>query len=78
MKAGRPTPVAKRLVPDVADVRYGPFKRNVLDLWLAKSDRPTPLVIFYHGGTWKIGDKRDIHDATIRACLAARPQAEAD
>lgn len=78
MKAGRPAPEAKRLVPDVADVRYGPFERNALDLWPAKSDRPTPLVIFYHGGAWKIGDKRDIHDATNRTCLAARPQAEAD
>ncbi len=71
IKAGRPPAVESRLAPDLADVRYGPHERNVLDLWLAKSDRPTPLIIFYHGGAWKIGDKRDIHEATIRACLAA-------
>lgn len=71
VKAGQPSPIERRLAPDFADVRYGPHERNVLDLWLAKTDRPAPLVIFYHGGAWKIGDKRDIHDATIQACLAA-------
>jgi acetyl esterase len=71
-KAGRPPPPEPpRLAPHQADVRYGPHERNVLDLWLAKSDRPTPLVIFYHGGAWKIGDKRDVQDATVQACLAA-------
>lgn len=69
--AGRPAPVAARLEPVRADVRYGPHERNVLDFWPAKSDRPTPLVIFYHGGAWKIGDKRDIKNATIQACLDA-------
>jgi acetyl esterase/lipase len=38
-------------------VRYGPHERNVLDLWLAKSDTPTPLVIFIHGGGFTSGDK---------------------
>lgn len=70
-KAGRPSPEAPRLAPDFADVRYGPHERNVLDLWLAKAAPPSPLVVFYHGGAWKIGDKRDIDDATIRACLDA-------
>ena len=32
--------------PDLVDVSYGPHQRNVFDLWKAKSDRPTPLVIF--------------------------------
>lgn len=71
IEAGRPAPVEARLEPVRADVRYGPHERNVLDFWPAKSDRPTPLVIFYHGGAWKIGDKRDIKDATIQACLDA-------
>lgn len=71
LAAGRPAPVEPRLEPGRADVRYGPHERNVFDFWPAKSDRPTPLVIFYHGGAWKIGDKRDIDDATIQACLDA-------
>src|SRR5262245_47644363 len=30
--------------PDQADLSYGPYPPNKLDLWLAKSDKPTPLV----------------------------------
>jgi hypothetical protein len=40
------------------DVRYGPHPRNTLDIWLAVSDAPTPLVVFYHGGSFEHGDKR--------------------
>jgi len=36
--------------PDVANAKYGPHERNVLDLWQAKSDSPTPLIVFIHGG----------------------------
>lgn len=35
--------------PDLANVKYGPHQRNVLDLWKAKADSPTPLVVFIHG-----------------------------
>lgn len=66
-KAGRPEP--ERPGPDFEDVRYGPNERNVLDLWLATSARPTPLVIFYHGGGFRAGEKRDIADKTLRALL---------
>ena len=47
--------------PDHANVKYGPHERNVLDLWLAKSDVPTPLVIYYHGGGFRGGDKRTLN-----------------
>lgn len=70
-RAGLAPPAEPRLEPHRRDVRYGRHERNVLDLWFARSDRPTPLVVFYHGGAWKIGDKRDIHDTTIQACLDA-------
>ena len=46
--------------PDHANVKYGPHVRNVFDLWLAKSEAPTPLVIYYHGGGFRGGDKRTI------------------
>jgi len=42
------------------DIRYGPYERNVFDLWLAESDEPAPLVIYYHGGGFRGGDKRTI------------------
>ena len=47
-------------VPDYANVRYGPYERNVFDIWLAKSENPTPLVIYYHGGGFRRGDKRTL------------------
>lgn len=44
-----------------ADVKYGPHPRNTLDVWLAKSDVPTPLIIYIHGGGFLRGDKSKIH-----------------
>lgn len=43
------------------DVRYGPKPRNLLDLWLADSDQPTPLLISIHGGGFAKGDKARYH-----------------
>ncbi len=39
--------------PDEENVKYGPHERNVLDLWMAKSDKPAPLVLFIHGGGFR-------------------------
>jgi hypothetical protein len=44
-----------------ANVRYGLHERNLLDIWLAKSDKPTPLVIYIHGGGFTGGDKSKIY-----------------
>lgn len=46
--------------PTAANVRYGEHERNVLDFWLAKSDSPTPLLFYIHGGGWRSGDKAGI------------------
>src|SRR5437868_13372808 len=46
--------------PDFANVHYGPHERNVLDLWKAKSDKPTPLVVYIHGGGFRAGSKETI------------------
>lgn len=37
--------------------KYGLHKKNVFDIWLAKSEKPTPLVIYIHGGGFVGGDK---------------------
>lgn len=50
-------PPAPRIAPTVADIRYGPHERNVLDFYQAKSDAPTPVIFFIHGGGWVSGDK---------------------
>jgi len=56
--------------PTVADVSYGPHERNVMDAWLAKSDEPTPMLVYIHGGGFKKGDKRSARrERLLPICL---------
>jgi acetyl esterase/lipase len=57
--------------PTAANVAYGTHERQVLDFWQAKSDRPTPLVLYIHGGGWQNGDKSGLSGAAIRRYLDA-------
>ena len=58
--------------PTFENVSYGPHERNVLDLWQATSDRPTPLLVFIHGGGFVQGDKSGIHrNPAVRKALDA-------
>jgi acetyl esterase/lipase len=41
-----------------ANVRYGPYQRNVLDFWKAPGDGPHPLLVHIHGGGWTGGSKK--------------------
>lgn len=52
--------------PTHSDVVYGPHPRNVLDLWLVPSDKPTPLLVNIHGGGFNAGDKRKISSDLIK------------
>ena len=58
--------------PTHSDMAYGPHSRNVLDLWLVDSDKPTPLLVNIHGGGFKSGDKR----AKIRSELIEKMNKE--
>jgi len=46
--------------PPLANVAYGTHERQVLDFYQAKSDKPTPLLFFIHGGGWVSGDKNGV------------------
>jgi len=46
--------------PDIADGKYGQFDRNTFDLWKPKSKKPTPLVVFIHGGGLASGSKEKL------------------
>jgi acetyl esterase/lipase len=43
----------------------------VLDLWKAHSARPTPLVLFIHGGGFRAGDKTNLEPKVLKAYLDA-------
>jgi acetyl esterase/lipase len=64
-------PAIQRPGPTHADVRYGPHERNTLDLWLARSVPPTPLIVFIHGGGYTTGSKAGADSRMIARCLGA-------
>ncbi len=43
--------------PTIKDLAYGENERQVMDVYLADSDTPTPCVLHIHGGGWLGGDK---------------------
>ncbi len=54
--------------PTNTNVKYGPHARNVMDVWLAKSDKPTPVLVSIHGGGFAKGDK-SVSPELLRLCL---------
>ena len=54
----------------MTDVKYGPHQRNVMDVWLARSDTPTPVLVSIHGGGFRNGTK-SVDPALRDQCLAA-------
>lgn len=54
----------------MTDVKYGPHQRNVMDVWLARSDKPTPVLVSIHGGGFRAGNK-SVEPAVLNQCLAA-------
>jgi acetyl esterase len=69
--AGTARANSRRPAPTHAEVSYGPHERNVLDLWLANSSAPTPLVVFIHGGGFVNGSKAAASPDMISGCLEA-------
>ena len=55
--ASRPTTQPALPPPTFADVAYGKHAKQVLHFWKAESDKPTPLLLFVHGGGWTGGNR---------------------
>jgi acetyl esterase/lipase len=64
----RPAPAETAKV--MTDVKYGLHQRNLMDVWLARSDRPTPVLVSIHGGGFRNGNK-SVDPALRNQCLAA-------
>lgn len=56
------------VAPTHRDLKYGPHRRNVMDVWLAKSDKPTPVLVSIHGGGFRGGNK-SVSGGILAACL---------
>ncbi|MGE3805114.1 MAG: alpha/beta hydrolase fold domain-containing protein [Gemmataceae bacterium] len=53
--------LGQKAKPTMANVPYGKHERQVIDFYQAKSDQPTPLVLYIHGGGWQAGDKGSVN-----------------
>jgi acetyl esterase len=59
---------AEDVRPTHENVKYGPHERHVMDVWQAKSDGPTPVLVSIHGGGFAKGEKR-VSPELLRLCL---------
>jgi hypothetical protein len=56
----KPTGTPARIdTPTEADVAYGPHPKQIIDFYQAKSEQPTPVVFYIHGGGWRGGSKNN-------------------
>ena len=65
-------PKAKGIDPTKENVPYGSHARQVLDFYQAKSEKPTPLLFFIHGGGWLNGDKHSMANLKHYVCDAPK------
>ena len=54
--------------PNYPDVKYGPYERNLVDFWQAKSSQPTPVLVSIHGGGFVKGEK-SVSPQLLQECL---------
>ena len=57
--------------PTYSNVQYGPHERNVIDFYKAESAKPTPLVVYIHGGGFRGGSKRSLNRKVLKELLDA-------
>jgi hypothetical protein len=62
------TAMAQDVRPTHENLKYGSHERQVMDVWLVKSEAPTPVLVSIHGGGFGKGDKR-ISPGLLGRCL---------
>ena len=70
-----PLRLVNALVPDATysatlDLAYGPHPRHKLDVYRPQGTGPFPLVVFFYGGSWDKGERKDYK--FVGEALAAR------
>jgi hypothetical protein len=60
-----------RKPPTHTNVKYGEHERNVFDVWLVDSAKPTPLAIYIHGGGFRAGSKEKLKPNELDQLLKA-------
>ncbi len=70
VQAQTPQGNVERPQPTHANVKYGDHERQVMDVWLAKSDKPTPVLVSIHGGGFRGGNK-SVGPQLLAKCLEA-------
>jgi acetyl esterase/lipase len=68
---GAAKPTAEIPKPDIVNGKYGPYSANTFDLWKPKSNKPTPLVVYIHGGGLIRGDKSMLSARQLEQMLKA-------
>jgi acetyl esterase/lipase len=51
--------VVEIVAPTFANVAYGAHPKQVVHFWKVESDKPAPLLVFIHGGSWTGGSRTD-------------------
>jgi len=62
-------PVVRAIKPTEPDVAYGYHPKQKVDFYKAASDKPTPCMLFIHGGGWVNGTKSSV--SGLKECLDA-------
>ena len=72
-KAQKPAPEHRKYelpVEPNENVAYGTHRMQVIYFWRAKSDKPTPLLVYIHGGGWQGGDRSVVRSMLLPALEA--------
>jgi len=68
-KRGNSRTATEKKKPTHANVKYGEHERQVFDIWMADSSKPTPLAIYIHGGGFKSGSKEKLKADNLSGLL---------